>query len=178
MNYQNFSELFSDLDYRNQLEWTKNIYVLLLGDKDLLPRSDPNYKIGSDKPRIEQHIKLASDIYTSIYMSDDSMYTYIQELEFKDFNLLEEILDLVGFSGSYSQYKEIRNILKSRILKDEDETYLILYFFVDDLLEALKSNNLWVRLAGKYENDPHYDEVLAHIEEYRKELDSEELIKE
>jgi hypothetical protein len=30
-----------------------------------------------------------------------------------------------------------------------------------------------VRLAGKYENDPHYDEVLAHIEEYRRELDAE-----
>jgi len=32
----------------------------------------------------------------------------------------------------------------------------------------------WVRLAGKYENDPQYDEVLAHIEEYRKELDERE----
>ena len=28
-----------------------------------------------------------------------------------------------------------------------------------------------MRLAGKYENDPQYDEVLAHIEEYRRELD-------
>src|ERR671933_670818 len=36
-----------------------------------------------------------------------------------------------------------------------------------------RSNNPWVRLAGKYENDPHYDEVLAHIEEYRRELDAE-----
>jgi hypothetical protein len=30
-----------------------------------------------------------------------------------------------------------------------------------------------VRLAGKYENDPQYDEVLAYIEEYRRELDAE-----
>jgi len=36
-----------------------------------------------------------------------------------------------------------------------------------------RSNNPWVRLAGKYENDPYYDEVLAHIEEYRRELDAE-----
>jgi hypothetical protein len=36
-----------------------------------------------------------------------------------------------------------------------------------------RSNNPWVRLAGKYENDPHYDEVLAHIEESRRELDAE-----
>ncbi|MEG3970237.1 hypothetical protein QUA00_21800 [Microcoleus sp. T2B6] len=36
-----------------------------------------------------------------------------------------------------------------------------------------RSNNPWVSLAGKYENDPHYDEVLAHIEEYRRELDAE-----
>jgi len=34
-------------------------------------------------------------------------------------------------------------------------------------------DNPWVRLAGKYENDPQYDEVLAHIEESRKELDEE-----
>ncbi|XZN89151.1 MAG: type II toxin-antitoxin system HicB family antitoxin [Microcoleus sp.] len=36
-----------------------------------------------------------------------------------------------------------------------------------------RSNNPWVSLAGKYENDPQYDEVLAHIEEYRRELDAE-----
>src|SRR4028118_1307838 len=36
-----------------------------------------------------------------------------------------------------------------------------------------RSNNPWVRLAGKYENDPYYDEVLAHIEESRRELDAE-----
>ena len=36
-----------------------------------------------------------------------------------------------------------------------------------------RSNNPWIRLAGKYENDPQYDEVLAHIEEYRRELDAE-----
>jgi predicted RNase H-like HicB family nuclease len=36
-----------------------------------------------------------------------------------------------------------------------------------------RSNNPWVRLAGKDENDPYYDEVLAHIEEYRRELDAE-----
>jgi hypothetical protein len=34
-------------------------------------------------------------------------------------------------------------------------------------------DNPWVRLAGKDENDPQYDEVLVHIEEYRKELDEE-----
>lgn len=36
-----------------------------------------------------------------------------------------------------------------------------------------RSNNPWVRLAGKYENDPYYDEVLAHIEESRRQLDAE-----
>jgi len=40
-------------------------------------------------------------------------------------------------------------------------------------LTSSGSNNPWVRLAGKYENDPQYDEVLAHIEEYRRELDAE-----
>ncbi len=40
-------------------------------------------------------------------------------------------------------------------------------------LTPSRSNNPWVRLAGKDENDPQYDEVLAHIEEYRRELDAE-----
>ena len=40
-------------------------------------------------------------------------------------------------------------------------------------LRNSRSNNPWVRLAGKDENDPQYDEVLAHIEEYRRELDAE-----
>lgn len=40
-------------------------------------------------------------------------------------------------------------------------------------LTSSRSNNPWVSLAGKYENDPQYDEVLAHIEEYRRELDAE-----
>ncbi len=40
-------------------------------------------------------------------------------------------------------------------------------------ITSSRSNNPWVSLAGKYENDPQYDEVLAHIEEYRRELDAE-----
>ena len=40
-------------------------------------------------------------------------------------------------------------------------------------LTSSRSNNPWVRLAGKDENDPQYDEVLAHIEEYGRELDAE-----
>ena len=169
MDYQSFSDLFSDPEYRQQLEWTKDIYVLLSGDEESLPKHDRNYRLDSTKPRIEQHIEIAEHIFT-----DDGSYTEISRLELKNFNLLEEILDLVGFNGSYNQYKELSKIIKSRIVVSDYTTYLILYFFVDDLLEALKSNNPWVRLAGKYENDPYYDEVLAHIEDYRKELDSEE----
>lgn len=37
-----------------------------------------------------------------------------------------------------------------------------------------KPQNPWIELAGKYEDDPHYDEVLAHIAGYRKELDERE----
>jgi hypothetical protein len=40
-------------------------------------------------------------------------------------------------------------------------------------LTSSRSDNPWVRLGGKYENDPQYSEVLAHIEEYRRELDAE-----
>lgn len=40
-------------------------------------------------------------------------------------------------------------------------------------LKSNWSDSPWVRLAGKYENDSQYDEVLAYIEEYRRELDAE-----
>lgn len=33
--------------------------------------------------------------------------------------------------------------------------------------------NPWIALSGKYKNDPHYDEVLEHIEQYRHDLDEE-----
>ncbi|NET58322.1 MAG: hypothetical protein F6K47_19845 [Symploca sp. SIO2E6] len=39
--------------------------------------------------------------------------------------------------------------------------------------EAEVDDNPWVRLAGKYQNDPDYDEVLAYIKQYRQELDAE-----
>ncbi|NJM62314.1 MAG: hypothetical protein HC849_22315 [Oscillatoriales cyanobacterium RU_3_3] len=40
-------------------------------------------------------------------------------------------------------------------------------------LTSSRSIDPWISLAGKYENDPQYGEVLAHIEEYRRELDAE-----
>jgi len=33
--------------------------------------------------------------------------------------------------------------------------------------------NPWIALAGKYENDLHYDEVVDHIQQYRHDLDEE-----
>jgi hypothetical protein len=35
------------------------------------------------------------------------------------------------------------------------------------------AENPWLKLAGKYQDDPQYDEVLAYIEQYRCELDAE-----
>ncbi len=35
------------------------------------------------------------------------------------------------------------------------------------------AENPWLRLAGKYKDDPHFDGMLASIEAYRHELDAE-----
>ena len=35
------------------------------------------------------------------------------------------------------------------------------------------STHPWLRLAGKYKDDPQFDQVLANIEAYRRELDAE-----
>ena|SRR4028118_155640 len=171
MNYQSFSDLekqYLNVDC-NYCKKYWDIHILLSGDDSELPKYDRTFRLGDSRARIEQHIEIAKH-----HLMDDGHYTEMSELELSSFDLLEKVLDLVGFNGTYSEYKEITKIVKSRTLKFYDVTYLILYFFVDDLLEALKKSNPWVRLAGKYENDPHYDEVLAHIEEYRKELDTEE----
>lgn len=40
-------------------------------------------------------------------------------------------------------------------------------------LTSTQSDNPWLRLAGKYQDDSDYDEVLSYIEEYRRELDAE-----
>ncbi len=40
-------------------------------------------------------------------------------------------------------------------------------------LTSTQSDNPWLRLAGKYQHDSDYDEVLSYIEEYRRELDAE-----
>ncbi|MBD2775852.1 hypothetical protein [Iningainema tapete] len=40
-------------------------------------------------------------------------------------------------------------------------------------LHPYATDNPWIRLAGKYQDDPDYDEVLAYIQEYRRELDAE-----
>ena len=40
-------------------------------------------------------------------------------------------------------------------------------------LTSSQSDNPWLRIAGKYQDDSDYDEVLSYIEEYRCELDAE-----
>lgn len=41
------------------------------------------------------------------------------------------------------------------------------------LTETTDADNPWIQLAGKYENDPMYDELLSYIDEYRHQLDTE-----
>jgi hypothetical protein len=33
--------------------------------------------------------------------------------------------------------------------------------------------NPWLKMAGRFKDDPHFDEMLVHIEAYRRELDAE-----
>lgn len=40
-------------------------------------------------------------------------------------------------------------------------------------IRSTQSPNPWIRLTGKYKDDPLFDEFLADIEAYRRELDAE-----
>lgn len=43
----------------------------------------------------------------------------------------------------------------------------------DQLTQITDYENPWIKLAGKYQDDPQYNQVLAYIEQYRCELDDE-----
>ncbi|MFH7026985.1 MAG: type II toxin-antitoxin system HicB family antitoxin [Heteroscytonema crispum UTEX LB 1556] len=40
-------------------------------------------------------------------------------------------------------------------------------------IELSKAEHPWMKFAGKYKDDPQFDEMLADIEAYRRELDAE-----
>jgi predicted RNase H-like HicB family nuclease len=40
-------------------------------------------------------------------------------------------------------------------------------------IEAPKTEHPWMKFAGKYKDDPQFDDMLADIEAYRRELDAE-----
>ncbi|NER48214.1 MAG: hypothetical protein F6J92_16240 [Symploca sp. SIO1A3] len=40
--------------------------------------------------------------------------------------------------------------------------------------ELLEQENSWLKLAGKYQDDPHFDEMLAYIESERQEMNAQE----
>ncbi|BAY13702.1 type II toxin-antitoxin system HicB family antitoxin [Calothrix sp. NIES-2098] len=40
-------------------------------------------------------------------------------------------------------------------------------------IEAPKTEHPWMKFAGMFKDDPMFDEVLAYIDEYRRELDAE-----
>ena len=66
----------------------------------------------------------------------------------------------------------VQNILNSiENLSEEEKT--LLFKQLREQSTPTKSENPWIKLAGKYQDDPQYDEVLAYIEQYRYELDAE-----
>lgn len=73
-----------------------------------------------------------------------------------------------------------QNILRSIQHFSSEEKALLFKQLQEDLQEnenplnpAITSENPWITLAGKYENDPNYEQVLAYIEQYRSEIDAE-----
>ena len=39
-------------------------------------------------------------------------------------------------------------------------------------IKSPQIENPWMKIAGKYKDDPHFDQMLEYIEEYRRELDA------
>ena len=62
-------------------------------------------------------------------------------------------------------------------LQDLVNQQLIAGEIVSIKLKSTQSDNPWMRIAGKYKDDPLFDEFLADIEAYRQELDAELKVK-
>jgi len=58
-------------------------------------------------------------------------------------------------------------------LSQEEKTLLYEKIQQTSSEKTTDSENPWIKLAGKYENDPQYDEVLEYIKQYRCEIDAE-----
>jgi predicted RNase H-like HicB family nuclease len=69
-------------------------------------------------------------------------------------------------SGNTEQ-EAIENL--SHILKNRLATSKIVTLEIDNQ----QAENPWLKLAGKYKDDPQFEEMLEGIEEYRRELDAE-----
>ena len=123
-------------------------------------------------------IKLADRIVNTEFSIDNNKKLY--KMYKKEFPRFRELLyddKSITYQIIYLWYS-LENLYreeKDRLDLDEVEKIALdIYSTNLDEREAEYNNqNPWVRLAGKYEKDPQYDEVLAHIEEYRKELDEE-----
>jgi hypothetical protein len=47
-----------------------------------------------------------------------------------------------------------------------------------DNVPNIQTDNPWLKIAGKYKDDPTWEEFQAYIQEYRRELDAEEATRE
>ena len=47
---------------------------------------------------------------------------------------------------------------------------------VTQKIDASKTEHPWMKFAGMFKDDPMFDEVLAHIDEYRREIDAEIIV--
>lgn len=63
----------------------------------------------------------------------------------------------------------VQNILNSIENLSEEEKNLLFEQLREQSTQT-ESENPWIKLAGKYQDDPQYDEVLAYIEQHRYEL--------
>jgi predicted RNase H-like HicB family nuclease len=74
--------------------------------------------------------------------------------------------DLVVFAPTREEaLKNLNELVDTRLQNVE---------IVTGVIEAPKSEHPWMKFAGKYKDDPQFDDMLADIEAYRRELDAEQ----
>jgi hypothetical protein len=70
---------------------------------------------------------------------------------------------------------ELENIISQVQQLDSQEQHQLLDRLATQTKPLNQSDNPWLAIAGNLVDDPFFDEYIAAIEEYREELDQEEL---
>ncbi|MGL5061740.1 MAG: type II toxin-antitoxin system HicB family antitoxin [Microcoleus sp.] len=159
-----------------KVNMTKLIQEILATQPLIIGEEIENQCQENTKQTVKTKTLLTGNTYFDICAADSTNFE--EEIESSNYHVIVKNESDKTVSAMLLGWPECKAFGETRSqalqnLQDLVNSQLAAAEIISVKLTASRSNNPWVSLAGKYENDPQYSEVLAHIEEYRRELDAE-----